>query len=92
MTIKGKLTKSLARLSRTHAGEPVLVMVSIVPLTDPEAQEIKQDEMWVGRMDFRPSQELTLREGVEFSPEDWLENQNGVQELISGAWEEKETL
>jgi hypothetical protein len=73
---KGKL---LIRRATTPEGKQVLVIAGVVEPTTPIEEFDGRDEMWAAHLLVMDSIKFVNEKNQHFSPEDFLENANDVQ-------------
>lgn len=78
---KGKL---LIRRATTTDGKSVLVVTGVVEPNCPIDKFDPKDEMWAAHLLVLDSVRFVNEAGHHFSPEDFIENVNGIQD--AGKW------
>jgi len=73
---KGKL---LVRRAVNSDGKPVLVIAGVVEPNVPIDQFDPKDEMWAAHIAVIDAIKFLNADGMHFSPEDFIENSEGVQ-------------
>ena len=73
---KGKL---LVRRAVNSDGKPVLVIAGVVETNAPIDQFDPNDEMWAAHIGVLDAIKFVNKDGMDFSPEDFIENHEGVQ-------------